>query len=491
MADPVTLAPRRVLVVDDEPAMRETLSMLFRRESYEVVTATGCVTATELIRAADPPFPVVLTDLRMPDGDGFMVLEAAKRRSNATEVIVMTAYHEHAYDAMKRGAYDFVSKPFPSLREVVERVQKAHEKATILAENEQLRARVNRSRGPATWVANSPAMRRVLEVVEKVAPTRTTVLITGDSGTGKERIARMLHEKSDRVAGPFMVLNCAALPEPLMESELFGHEKGAFTGAAQRNPGVLRAAHGGTLLLDEIGELPMSLQVKLLRVLQERKVRAVGSTVESDIDVRVLAATNVDIEAQVAQGRFRTDLYYRLNVIRIDLPPLRERKEDLPGLIDAFLRRFALEHGKPVRGISPDAFRLLEAHSFPGNVRELENIIERAVALAEGTTLTVADLPAGLAAKQAPLDFVDGFILPENGCQIDDVLAQAERRLILQALERAGSVRSVAAKLLGISLRSFRYRVAKLGIDIGEDGPESGDGLEGQGQQDSGRVAGS
>ncbi len=455
--------------------MRDTLSMLFRREGYDVVTAPGCVSAGQLIGSAEPPFPVVLTDLRMPDGDGFAVLEAAKRRSSATEVIVMTAYHEHAYDAMKRGAYDFVSKPFPSLREVVERVQKAHEKASIVAENEELRARVGRGREAAAWVANSPAMRSVIEVVDKVASTRATVLITGGSGTGKERIARILHEKSDRAARPFMVLNCAALPEPLMESELFGHEKGAFTGAASRNPGVLRTADGGTLLLDEIGELPMTLQVKLLRVLQERKVRAVGSNVENDIDVRILAATNADIEAAVAQGRFRTDLYYRLNVIRIDLPPLRERKEDLPALVEAFIRRFAREHDKPVRGIAKDAFQALEAHSFPGNVRELENIIERAVALADTPTLGLADLPAAIIGSARPAE-VQVLDLPAEGCHLDEVLANVERRLILQALERSGSVRMAAARLLGISFRSLRYRVAKLAIDAGEDNGDPDEG---------------
>lgn len=473
MPEPVALSPKRVLIVDDEPAMRETLSMLFRREGYEVVTAPGYTAATQLLTTAERPFPVVLTDLRMPDGDGFGVLDAAKKRSNATEVIVMTAYHEHAYDAMKRGAYDFVSKPFPSLREVLERVQKAYEKATIVAENQELRARVDHAHAPSSWIANSRAMQRVIEVVDKVAPTRATVLITGGSGTGKERIARMLHDKSDRASKPFMVLNCAALPENLMESELFGHEKGAFTGAAARNLGVLRTADGGTLLLDEVGDLPLSLQVKLLRVLQERKVRAVGSTVESDIDVRILAATNADIEALVANGRFRTDLYYRLNVIRIDLPPLHERKEDLPAMIDSFIRRFAREHDKPVRAIDKPAFQALEAYSFPGNVRELENIVERAVALADGAVITMAELPPDITRTTGPAES-RSLDLPPEGCQLDEVLAQVERRLIVQALERSGSVRIAAAKLLGISFRSFRYRVAKLGIDSGDDPPESG-----------------
>ena len=475
MSDLVSASPRRVLVVDDEPSMRDTLSILFRRESYEVVTAPGCVSAIEFINKASPPFPVVVTDLRMPDGDGFAVLDAAKRRNAATEVIVMTAYHEHAYDAMKRGAYDFVSKPFPSLREVLERVQKAHEKASIVAENEALRARVQ-GRSESVWVAKSPAMRRVLDVVDKVAPTRTTVLITGGSGTGKERVARMLHDRSDRANRPFLVVNCGALPEALMESELFGHEKGSFTGAVTRHAGVLRAAEGGTLLLDEVGELPTPLQVKLLRVLQERKVRPVGGTVEIDVDVRILAATNADIEAAVAQGQFRTDLYYRLNVIRLDIPPLKDRPDDLPLLVEAFIRKFAAQHDKPVRGITKEAYRMLEGHPFPGNVRELENIVERAVALADGPLICIAELPDALRAGPVRGSGT-GLELPEAGCQLDEVLASVERKLILQALERSGSVRVNAAKLLGVSFRSLRYRLNKLAIEVEDassDGTDSG-----------------
>jgi len=261
---------RRILVVDDEPALRDTLSILFRRESYDVVTAPGCRSAIEAIQQADPPFPVVLTDLRMPDGDGFEVLEAAKARSEATEIIVMTAFHEHAFDAMRRGAYDFVSKPFPSLREVLERVGKAAEKAGIVAENVALRAQVEAA-GDKSWVARSPGMLRVMEIIEKVADTKTTVLITGESGTGKERVARLIHEKGGRAHKPFLVVNCGALPESLMESELFGHERGAFTGASSKHLGMLRAADGGTLLLDEVGELPTSLQVKLRGYYKRKK----------------------------------------------------------------------------------------------------------------------------------------------------------------------------------------------------------------------------
>ncbi|MBI5533667.1 MAG: sigma-54-dependent Fis family transcriptional regulator [Deltaproteobacteria bacterium] len=471
MSQGLDSGPRRILVVDDEPAMRDTLSILFRRESYGVEVASGCQSAIRSIREADTPFPVVLTDLRMPDGDGFEVLEAAKRHNPATEVIVMTAYHEHAYDAMRRGAYDFVAKPFPSLREVVERVGKAFEKATIVAENELLRARVGESI-LRPWVAQSPAMRKILDIIDKVAATRTTVLITGESGTGKERIARLLHDRSDRASAPFLVVNCGALPEALIESELFGHEKGAFTGASSKHVGLLREAEGGTLLLDEIGDLPIPLQVKLLRVLQERKVRPVGASTEFDVDVRILAATNRNVDEQVAAGTFRRDLFYRLNVIRLELPPLRERREDLPMLVEAFVRRFGAEQGKAARTVSKDAFRRLNAYPFPGNVRELENVIERAVALADGAVIGVSDLPDEVACASV-MPGPAGIELPEQGCNLDDVLGTVERQLLLQALDRAGSVRKAAAGLLGISFRSMRYRLSKHGIDVGDDAPDS------------------
>jgi two-component system response regulator PilR (NtrC family) len=316
-------------------------------------------------------------------------------------------------------------------------------------------------------------MRSVLELVGRIATTRTTVLITGESGTGKERIARAIHERSERKGKPFLVVNCGALPEALIESELFGHEKGAFTGATAKRAGIFRDAEGGTVLLDEVGELPTSLQVKLLRVLQERAVRAVGATQELAVDVRLLAATNRNVEADVAAGRLRQDLYYRLNVIRIELPPLRDRRDDIPLLTERFLRRFAREMGKEVVGLSADALRALEAYGFPGNVRELENLMERAVALAQSRMIGLGELPreiSGMAASATPALLA----LPPEGCNLDDVLGEAERRLLLSALERTGGLRTAAAKLLGISFRSLRYRLAKHGLDVG-DGAGSAD----------------
>ncbi|AUX33411.1 MULTISPECIES: sigma-54 dependent transcriptional regulator [Sorangium] len=473
----------RVLVVDDEPGLRQVLSIAFRRQGYEVALAPGAGAALEAIRQNPQPFPLILTDLVMPDGSGIEVLAAAKARSSATEVIVMTAHStvESALDAMRRGAYDFVTKPF-SPAEVIALAAKALEKSSIVAENQRLRAQLERldlpSREP---LGTSPAMQRISELIGKIAPTRTTVLITGESGTGKERVARAIHEQSDRAAKPFLVVNCGALPEALMESELFGHEKGSFTGAGARALGLFREADGGTLLLDEVGELPASLQVKLLRVLQERKVRPVGAAAEIAVDVRVLAATNREVEVEVREGRFRQDLYYRLNVIRIELPPLRERPGDVSRLAERFLRRFAAELGKDVRGLTTDAMRALDAYGFPGNVRELENMMERAVALAGGPSIGLGDLPsavAGLSASPAPLLAQ----LPPGGCMLDEVLGEVERRLILQALERTGGVRKAAAKLLGVSFRSLRYRLAKHAL--ASDG-DSDDDLEGGSRRES------
>jgi two-component system response regulator PilR (NtrC family) len=458
----------KLLVVDDEPGMRQMLEIMFRREGYEVISAPGYRAAREAISQSPQPFPVVLTDLAMPDGSGLDVLADAKKRSDATEVILLTAHSslENAISAVRAGAYDFVKKPFEPA-ELAAVVGKALEKQALLAENRRLRAQVSKLTESAV-IGKSAAMRAVMDLVQRIANTRTTVLITGESGTGKERIARAIHDGSERKERPFLVVNCGALPEALMESELFGHEKGAFTGAQSRNLGLFREADGGTVLLDEVGELPLALQVKLLRVLQEKRVRPVGAAQEVPVDVRVLAATNRDVEAQVASGRFRQDLYYRLNVIRIELPPLRERKDDIPLLTERFVRRFAKEMGKDVAGLTPDAMKAMQVYGFPGNVRELENVIERAVALAGSRAIGLGDLPAEISGQAAG---PSGSILqlPPEGCELDAVLGEIERRFILEALERTGGVRKTAAKLLGITFRSLRYRLEKHGLAQAED----------------------
>ncbi|HSC85621.1 MAG TPA: sigma-54 dependent transcriptional regulator [Polyangiaceae bacterium] len=461
----------RVLVVDDEPALRQTLSILLKRAGYEPVGATGHRQALEALASSPEPFPVVLTDLSMPDGSGLDVLAAAKSRSDFTQVVLITAHStvENALEAMRGGAYDFVTKPFDA-GELSALIQKAFEKYSLVAENAALRAQVA-SRNAHGVIGRSAAMRDVFDLVERIAPSRTSVLISGESGTGKEKVAESIHRSSERKDGPFLVVNCGALPENLMESELFGHEKGSFTGASERTLGMFREAEGGTLFLDEIGELPLPLQVKLLRVLQERKVRPVGSTKEVPVDVRVLAATNRDIEAEVQAERFRQDLYYRINVIRLVLPPLRERREDIPFLAEAFLQRFSREQGKEVLGLTPDALRALSVYDFPGNVRELENMMERGVALAGSPRLGLGDLPpsvSGLAAAPGP-----GLLeLPADGCRLDEVVSEVERRLVVAALERTGGVRTHAAKLLGITFRSLRYRLQKHALESGEDGDE-------------------
>jgi two-component system response regulator PilR (NtrC family) len=457
-----------ILVVDDEPGLRSMLEILLRREGFDVRVAPGFETGADAVRNAPEPYGVVLSDLVMPDGSGLDLLTLAKARSPQTEVIIMTAHStlEIAIDAMKRGAYDFITKPFATA-ELRALVHKAFEKNALTAENSRLRAQISRE-SPRDLLGRSEPMRRIVDLVQRIATSKSTVLITGESGTGKERIARAIHDLSDRASAPFLVVNCGAIPEALMESELFGHDKGAFTGATSRTLGIFREADGGTVLLDEVGELPTALQVKLLRVLQERKVRGVGAATEARVDVRVLAATNRNVEEDVKNGKFRQDLYYRLNVIRIEVPPLRDRREDIPELAEFFLSRCCAEHNKQIRGFTPDALRALDGYAFPGNVRELENILERAVTLASGQTIGLGDLPRELSgASSLPTPAL--VTLPVEGCNLDDVVGELERRLIVQALERTGGVRTQAAKLLGVTLRSLRYRLQKLALaDAGD-----------------------
>jgi two-component system response regulator PilR (NtrC family) len=474
----------RILVVDDEPGLRDMLAILFRREGMVVTVAPGFGPGRDAILHAPEPYAIVLTDLLMPDGSGLDLLTLVKQRTERTEVIVMTA-HGHvdsAIEAMKRGAYDFVTKPFATgeLRAIV---QKALERRAIVSENERLRAQLLRERG-SELLGHSEPMRRIFDLIQRVALARTTVLITGESGTGKERIARAIHDASDRRDKPLLVVNCGAIPENLIEAELFGHERGAFTGAVASRLGLFREADGGTVLLDEVADLPLALQVKLLRVLQERKVRSIGGSAEVSVDVRVLAATNRNVEDDVRTGLFRQDLYYRLNVIRVVVPPLRDRREDIRPLTTYFVSRCAAEQNKDIQGLSADALRALESYPFPGNVRELENVIERAIALATGPIIGLGDLPRELSgATSQPMPALVG--LPEEGCNLEEVLGEVERRLLLQALERSGGVRTQAAKLLGVTLRSLRYRfhkhslsdgLADAGDDVGDSESPPGDG---------------
>ena len=446
----------RILVCDDEASLREMLHILLRREGYRVDLVDGVHAARDQLGSADP-YDVVITDLVMPDGTGMEVLDAVRTRSANTQILMVTAFAttEQAVEAMRKGAYDYVQKPFKN-HELLATLEKALEKRAIVAENETLRAEVKARWSEGQLIGKSPAMDRLRDLIKRVANATTSVLITGESGTGKEMVARALHFQSPRAEEPFVVLNCGAIPENLIESELFGHIKGAFTGASAAKEGLFRAANGGTLFLDEVGELPPALQVKLLRVLQDRKVRPLGGSTEVEVDVRVVAATNRDVESEVEAGTFREDLFYRLNVIRIEAPPLRERPEDIPVLAGYFLQKHTALQGRRLE-FSPEAIRWLAQQSYAGNVRELENMVERGVTLAPGSTVNREDLGDTHPSKKA----VNLSQIPEGGFELDDYLTQVERELLLRALDQAGGVRKKAAELLGMSFRQFRYRLAK------------------------------
>jgi two-component system, NtrC family, response regulator PilR len=458
-------APARILVVDDERSMREFLEILFRKEGYGVATAGDVEEALLALESDD--FDLVISDIQMPGRSGLDLLRAAREVQPEAPVIMITAFAttETAIEAMKEGAYDYVTKPF-QVDEIRLVVEKALEKKLLAAENRRLRSELRSERQQRTLVGNSEPMQQVYEMVGQVADTKTNVLIVGESGTGKELVARAIHAESERAEKAFVAINCGAIPENLLESELFGHVKGAFTGAIGTKAGLFEVADGGTLFLDEVGELPASLQVKLLRALQEKTIRRVGDTADRKVDVRIVAATNRRLEDEVTAGRFREDLYYRLNVIQVTLPTLRERMEDLPLLVHHFVEKYGRELGKEVRGVSDGAMGQLRAHSYPGNVRELENVIERAVALCRGEWIEAEALPPALA---APAPAAQAPRIPEEGVQLDALVADYERGLLVEALRRTGGVKKRAAHLLGISFRSFRYRLEKLGLD--EPGP--------------------
>jgi two-component system response regulator PilR (NtrC family) len=452
----------RILVVDDEQSMRELLGIMLRQVGYDVTQADGGEAAIQALQTTDI-FDVVITDLRMRKVDGLAVLRAAKEHSPHTVVLVVTAFAstETAVEAMKLGAYDYVTKPF-KLDELKLTIANALERKRLQDENRELKRQLRTERGFDSFVGKSRGMMEVFETIRKTADSGSTVMITGESGTGKELVARAVHQESSRRNAPFMSVNCGAIPETLMESELFGHVKGAFTGAVQSTDGLFLAADGGTLFLDEITEVSHAVQVKLLRAIQEREIRRVGDTRDVKVDVRLIAASNRDLVKAVADGVLREDLYYRLNVIPIHLPPLRERTEDIPLLVAHFIGRVAKDVGKTVLGITPDALAVLERYHWPGNIRELENVIERAIVLGSGEQITADALPPHLTEPAERGDFpVD---IPAAGMDLEALLAAVESRYIRMALDRAGGLQVRAAELLRLSFRQFRYKIQKHGL---------------------------
>jgi two-component system response regulator HydG len=445
------LSPVTVLVVDDDHANLDSVCKVFQREGVPTLSAPNGQEAIELLRR--PEVGVMVTDLMMPGVDGQELLKAARAMRPDVEVVLMTAYAtvETAVSAMRDGAYDFITKPLKR-HSLVKAVQKAMEKQALVAENRDLKAQLA-AVGPRSMIGQSPAFRAFLETLRQAAPSTATVLLMGESGTGKELAARAIHDQSARAKGPFVAVNCAALPESILEAELFGVEKGAFTGAVARKEGRFERASGGTLFLDEVAEMSPGAQVKLLRVLQEGEVERLGGTQTIRVDVRVVAATNKDLQREIAEGRFREDLYFRLNVVEVRIPSLASRREDVPLLADHFLRRYAAKNNKPLKGFSDAARALLENYAWPGNVRELEHAIERAVVLCRAEVLDLGDLPESV--RKGPIGAASQIVIP-----IGTPMEEIERRVIHETLRHTKGDKNLAARLLGIAARTIYRKLA-------------------------------
>jgi two-component system response regulator AtoC len=464
---------RRVLVVDDEQNLRHMLQTLLKREGYEPVGVASVEGALKELE--DRSYDIIITDLRMPGQSGLDLVDEVRRRNLGTTVVVMTAYgsRDIALEAMKRGAYDYISKPFEA-DEIILLLRKAEERERLFRENQSLHKQIRAGgqepeAGLGDLIARSRQMLELFRTVRKIAEFKTTVLVGGESGTGKELIARAIHRLSPRSSNPFIAVNCGAIPDNLLESELFGHRRGAFTDANRDRKGLFEEASGGTLFLDEIGELPIGLQVKLLRVLQEGEIRRLGDSQDVKVDVRVVAATARDLSVEVGRGAFREDLFYRLNVFTLHLPALRERREDIPLLVEHFLARMNSRMGLSVMGVTPEAMRLLAAYDWPGNVRELENSIERAIVLCEGSQIEVEALPERLrlavsAAAVAPPCGPD-----DDNLSIKRASRRSEESLIRRALQKTRGNRTRAAELLEISHRALLYKIKEYGINVGRD----------------------
>ncbi|MBI5238240.1 MAG: sigma-54-dependent Fis family transcriptional regulator [Deltaproteobacteria bacterium] len=465
----------RIVVVDDERDMVDLLEIMLRKEGYEVAAFQSSVDA--LGWCGSNSFDLVITDIKMPGMGGLEFLKSLKAVQPDSPVIMITAYAsvDTAVEAMKAGAYDYFIKPF-NVEEIKLNIRKAISYKNLSRENMLLKREIKERSGINNLMGGSPLMADVYSLIMTVANTKANILITGESGTGKELAARAIHYESDRKDMPFVAINCGAIPESLLESELFGHQKGAFTGAVSNKEGLAESADRGTLFLDEVTELPFGLQVKLLRFIQERSFRRVGGTSDIAVDIRLIAATNKDIEAEVKEGRFREDLFYRLNVIRIPMPRLLERKEDIPLLVRHFTAKYSSALGKGISGISEDAMKLLVDYDYPGNVRELENIIERAAALEAADFITPGSLPEKLrdrgraAADAAPMPAIERYLgagSEAGRIDLEKTVEQFEKAMLREALKKAGGVKKKAAELLGLSFRSMRYKLSK--YDIPED----------------------
>ncbi|MBU1240087.1 sigma-54 dependent transcriptional regulator [Myxococcota bacterium] len=442
-----------VLIADDEPGLRKMLSMALTKAGHRVESVGTAEQALSLIETA--AFDVVVSDLKMPGMSGLDLLKGIKRLSPETEVIIMTAHGtiESAMEAVRQGAFDYIQKPF-SMAEMELTVLRANEQTLLRRENLSMKKELDSEQFLHRLVGKSKPMQEVFALIRRAAPSRANVLLTGASGTGKELVARALHNLSKRSQGPFLAINCGAIPEQLLESELFGHIKGSFTGAETSRPGLFQAAKGGTILLDEIGEMPLSLQVKLLRVLQEKKIKSVGDNKEVPVDVRIIASTNRNLSDDVKEGSFREDLFYRLNVIHISIPSLKDRKEDILPIAHYLLSQLASEAALPLPLLTDEVQQFLKTYSFPGNVRELENMLERAVVLHNDQIITIHDLGFPL----------EGAVQIPSHMNLDEILEELERKYITEALAKTGWNRTETAKFLGISFRSLRYRMAKLDL---------------------------
>ncbi len=449
------MASERILIVDDEDGMRRLLSRVLSREGYETSAVGSGAEALRLV--ANERFDLVVTDIKMPEMDGLELLAELKEYEPSLPIIVITAYGtiENAVQALRSGDYDYIAKPFEN-DEIKLTVAKAFERERLLAENRYLHAELEGRYDFSGIVGGSPAMQQVYEMASSVAASNANVLITGESGTGKELLARSIHYSSPRKEKPFIVLNCAALSEGVLESELFGHEKGAFSGALDTRKGRFERADQGTLFIDEVAEMSMAAQVKLLRVIQEHEFERVGGNKTISVDVRIVAATNKKLEDQVKDGKFREDLYYRLNVVNINVPPLRSRREDVEPLSRFFLEKYTAETGKKITDLSPRALSCLLAHDWPGNVRELQNAIERAVVLSKGSVLTPRDFPQGMQGDDQIC-----LQIPEKGGSLTDILEDLERQLIIQTLQREDGSQTRAAETLGIKRTTLRYKMEK------------------------------